>query len=168
VASASHGADADSNHESTASGGSERRTALQKEVVAAARTRATGVVSLSPLGEPTTGRSVAIAGSAEPDDCRSDATDRAGSREMSGGRAPADAPGSGRTDSPSLCIDHRKGGAISVREADRCLLGVGALGGLQRQSATTGPHHQARQLDVALLAGGSGAGYGTQHPGMAQ
>ena len=48
MASASHGADADSDHESTASGGSERGATLQKEVVAAAWTRATGVVSLSP------------------------------------------------------------------------------------------------------------------------
>src|ERR1700692_1434277 len=35
VASASHGADADSDHESTASGRSERGATLQKEVVAA-------------------------------------------------------------------------------------------------------------------------------------
>ena len=34
VASASHGADADSDHESTASGGAERGATLQKEVVA--------------------------------------------------------------------------------------------------------------------------------------
>jgi len=54
VASASHGADADPDHESTASGGSERGATLQKEVVAAAWTRATGVVSLSPLGESAT------------------------------------------------------------------------------------------------------------------
>src|SRR5215831_2776167 len=117
VASASHGADADSDHESTASGGSERSATLQTEVVAAAWTRATGVVSLSPLGEPATGRSAAAAGSAEPDDCRFDATDRAGSREMSGGRAPADASWSGCTDGVSLRINHRKDGAISVREA---------------------------------------------------
>jgi transposase len=44
----------------------QRRAPLQKEVVAKARTRTTGVVSLSPLGEPTTGRSAAVAGSAEP------------------------------------------------------------------------------------------------------
>jgi transposase len=49
------------------SGGSERGATLQKEVVAAAWTRATGGVSLSPLGESATGRSAAAAGSAEPD-----------------------------------------------------------------------------------------------------
>ncbi len=67
VASASHGADADSDHESTAISRSERGATLQKEVVAAAGTRATGGVSLSPLGESATGRSAAAAGSAEPD-----------------------------------------------------------------------------------------------------
>jgi hypothetical protein len=46
VASASHGVDADSDNESTASGGSERGATLQREVVTAAPTRATGVVSL--------------------------------------------------------------------------------------------------------------------------
>jgi len=61
-----------------------------------------------------------LAGSAEPDDRRSDATDRAGSREMSRGAAPADAPWSRRTDGLGLRIDHRKSRTISVRETDRC------------------------------------------------
>jgi len=51
---------------------------------------------------------------------------------------------------------------------DRGVFGVSALGGLKRKSATTGPNHEAREFNVALLAGGSGSSYSTQHPGMAQ
>ncbi len=85
-----------------------------------------------------------------------------------GGRALADASWSGCTDGLSLRIDHRKAGAISVRETDRGVFGVSALGGLQRKSATTGAYHEAREFDVALLAGGSGPSYSAQHSGMAQ
>jgi len=60
---------------------------------------------------------------------------------MFGGTALADASWSGCTDGLSLRIDHRKGGAISMREADRKLSGISALGGLKRKSATTGPYH---------------------------
>ena len=80
---------------------------------------------------------------------------------MSGGTAPADASWSGCADGLSLRINHRKAGAISVREADRGVFGVSALRGFQRKSATTGPYHEARQFDVALLAGGSGPSFGT-------
>ncbi len=75
---------------------------------------------------------------------------------MSGGRALADASWSGCIDGLSLRIDHRKAGAISVRETDRGVCGVSALGGLKRKSATTGAYHEAREFDIALLAGGSG------------
>ena len=70
---------------------------------------------------------------------------------MSGGGALADAPWSGCTDGLSLRINHREGGAISVREADRSVFEVSALGRLKRKSATTGPYHEAREFDVALL-----------------
>jgi transposase len=43
---------------------------VQEEAVAGARTRAIGNLSASPLGEPATRGSAAVAGSAEPDDCR--------------------------------------------------------------------------------------------------
>ena len=78
---------------------------------------------------------------------------------MSGGTALADASWSGCTDGLSLRINHRKDGAISVREADRGVFGVSTLGGLKRKSATTGPYHEAREFDIALLAGGSGPSY---------
>jgi len=87
---------------------------------------------------------------------------------MSGGTALADASWSGCTDGLSLRINHRKGGAISVREADRGVFGVSTLGGLQRKSATTGPYHEAREFDIALLAGGSGPSCSAQHSRMAQ
>jgi len=86
---------------------------------------------------------------------------------MSGGTTLADASWSGCTDGLSLRINHR-GRAISVREADRGVFGVSAVGGLKRKSATTGPYHEAREFDVALLAGGSGPSYSAQHPGLAQ
>ena len=83
---------------------------------------------------------------------------------MSGGAALADASWSGRTDGLSLRINHRKGGALSVREADRGVFGVSTLGGLQRKSATTGPYHEAREFDLALLASGSGPSYSAHIP----
>jgi transposase len=40
------------------------------------------------------------------------------------------------------------------------LCGAGAIGRVQRRSAPAGPHQQAGQRAVALLAGGSGPGHG--------
>src|SRR6202041_3832376 len=88
--------------------------------------------------------------------------------EMSGGTALADASWSGCTDGLSLRINHRKDGAISVREADRGVFGVSTLGGLKRKLAATGPYHKAREFDIALLAGGSGPSYSAQRSRMAQ
>ena len=96
------------------------------------------------------------------------ASHRAGGGEVSRGAALADAPRSGCTDRVVLCVDHRPSRTVSVWQADRELSGTGAVGGLQRTAASAGTHHQTRQLSVALLAGGSGASYGTQRPGMAQ
>jgi transposase len=47
-------------------------------------------------------------------------------------------------------------------------LGLVRAGGVQRKPAAPGTHHQARQLDDAFPAGGSGAGHGAQSAGMAQ
>ena len=79
----SSGAGAYPDHEPTASGGAQRRSALQEAVVAGSGTRATGGVPVSPVGEPAATRSAGVAGSAEPDDRRTDANHRAGSGEMS-------------------------------------------------------------------------------------
>jgi transposase len=46
-------------------------------------TRTTGGIPVSAMGQPATGGSAEVAGWAEPDDCRADASDRAGSGEMS-------------------------------------------------------------------------------------
>ena len=75
---------------------------------------------------------------------------------------------SGPVNCAGLRIDHRESGAISVWQADRRLLGVSALRGLERESAATGAYHQTGEFDVALLAGGSGPSYSTQPSGMAQ
>jgi len=53
-------------------------------------------------------------------------------------------------------------------QADRRLLGVSALRGLECESAATGAYHQTVEFDVALLAGGSGSGHSSQPSGMAQ
>ena len=94
--------------------------------------------------------------------------DRAGSGEVSRGPALDDPSRSGSADGTGLRADHRESGSVSVWQADRELSGTGAVGGLEWESATAGTYHQTRELSVALLAGGSGAGHGTQPSGMAQ
>ena len=83
VASAPDGAGTDADHEPAASGGAQRRTALQEAAVAGRRTGATGVVSVGTVGEPAPARSAGVAGSTDSHDCRVDASYRAGSGEMS-------------------------------------------------------------------------------------
>jgi transposase len=77
-------------------------------------------------------------------------------------------PGSGSADGTGVRADHRESGAVSVWQADRELPGTGAVGGLERESATTGTYHETRQLSVAFLVSGSGPGHSTQPPRMAQ
>src|SRR5215813_2881714 len=77
MAPAPDGASAHASDEPVASGSSERRATVQEETVASARTRTTGSLSLSPLGKPTTQGSAGVSGSAEPDDCRTDASHQA-------------------------------------------------------------------------------------------
>src|SRR6202162_4267100 len=64
-------------------------------------------------------------------------------------------------------MDHGPSRTISVWEADRKLSGTGAVGGLERESATAGTYHETRELSVAFPAGGSGASDGAQPSGMA-
>ena len=82
--------------------------------------------------------------------------------------APDDPSRSGCADRAGLRADHRRSRTVSLRQADGQLSGAGAVGRLQRESATAGTHHQAGEFDVAFLAGGSGAGHGAQRAGMAQ
>src|SRR5438034_4238151 len=54
-----------------------------------------------------------------------------------------------------------------LRQADRQLCGAGAVGGVQRGSATAGPHQQTGQLSAAFSAGGSSSGDGPHGPRLA-
>src|SRR5450631_4901765 len=107
------------DHESTASGGVERRRSLQKEVVAGRRTGPTGGVQVSSVGQPATGRSAGVAGSTEPDDRQTDTGDRFGSGEVSRSATPEDASRGRFTDGVGLRGDHRESGPVSVWQADR-------------------------------------------------
>ena len=69
AASASHGAGTHARHESTASGGVERRPALQEKVVARARTAAVGIVRAGAVGEPAAARSAGSCWIVQPGDC---------------------------------------------------------------------------------------------------
>src|SRR5208283_905301 len=167
LASSPDDAGAHADHEPTASRSAQRRAALQKEVVAGGGTRATGVVSLSALGEPATARSAGVAGPADADDCRVDAGHRAGGGEVSGGATLADTSWSGGTDRAGLRADPGPSGSVSVWQADRELPRFGAVGRVQRTAAAVGTHHETRQLAPAFSAGGGGASYGAQRSRMA-
>ena len=104
----------------------------------------------------------------QPDHCGAEPGHRARSREVSRGAALDDASGSGSVNRTGLRADHRNRGAISVWETDRQLLGISPAREVEWKSTTTRAHHEARKLDVAFLAGGSGPSHGAQHPRMAQ
>src|SRR5215469_3386850 len=100
------------------------------------------MLPVSTLGDPETGGSVAAAGSAEPNHRPAEPGDRATSREMSRGAALDDASRGGSADGFGLRTDHRSGRPVPPRPADCQLSGTGAVGGVERQSATAGPYHQ--------------------------
>src|SRR4029077_6818694 len=127
-----------------------------------------GVVPLSPVGEPTTARSAGTAGSTYAHDRGADPRDRARGGKVSRGAAVDDTPRSGCAHCTGLRADHGKSRSVSVWQADRVLLGAGAVGRFKRGSATARPYHQTRELTVTFLAGGSSTGQRAQHPGMAQ
>src|SRR6266550_3840196 len=54
------------------------------------------------------------------------------------------------------------------READCELSRTGAAGKVQRKSETAGSHHQTREFDGALFAGGGGTGHSAQSSRVAQ
>jgi Transposase len=130
--------------------------------VAGNGTEATGVVPVSSVGEPATAGSAGVAGPPEPDDCGTEPSHRRGSREVSRGAAFADASRGRFSDRAGFRVDRRRGGAVPVRQADCELSGTGAVGGVQRRSATAGTHHQTGQFAVALPAGGGSASHGAQ------
>ena len=167
VASAPHGASAHSHHESTAGSGTQRRTAVPEEVVTGTRTPATGSVPVGSMGQPTPARSAGVAGSAEPNDYRTESSDRARGGKVSRSAAVDDASGRRSSHRTGLRADHRRCEPLSVWKAGGKLSRTGATGRFQWKSATAGTHHQAREFDVAFFAGGSGPGHGAQPARMA-
>src|SRR5580658_5901246 len=65
-------------------------------------------------------------------------------------RRLADASWGGSADGVGLRADYRESGSVSVWQADRVLSGAGAVGEVERESASAGPYHETRQLTVAL------------------
>ena len=106
--------------------------------------------------------SAGVAGSTEPDDRRTESGDRARSGEVSGGPTRDDPSRSGSADGTGVRADHRESGSVSVWQADRELSGTGAAGRLERESATTGPYHETRELSITFPAGGRCASDGAQ------
>src|SRR6266516_5679649 len=157
VASAPLGAGAYPDHESVASRGSERRPSLQEEVVSRSRTGTTGRVPISPMGEPSPARPPGVARSTNSYDCRADPSHRAGSGEVSGGAAIADASRGRSTDGTGLRSDHRESRTVSVWQASRQLSGASAVGEIERQSAPAGTYHETRELAAAFPPGGGSA-----------
>jgi transposase len=64
--------------------------------------------------------------------------------------------------------DHRQRGAFSVWEAGCKLSRTGAARKVQRETAALGSHHQTREFDRTLSAGGSGPSYRTRRFAVAQ
>src|SRR5262249_31150057 len=145
-----------------ASGGTERRPALQEEDVARTWTPATGSVPVGAVGQPTPTRSVGFAGSTEPDDCRTESSDRGRGRKMSCSPAVDDASRCRFSHCAGLRTNHRRCRPLSVWQAGGELSRTGAAGRFQWESATTGTHYQAGEFNVAFSAGRSGPGHGTQ------
>ena len=77
-------------------------------------------------------------------------------------------PGVGALTALAFVLIIGRSRALSLRQAGGELSGTGAAGRIQRESATAGTYHQARQFDAALFAGGSGAGDGAQRARVAQ
>src|SRR4029077_3861414 len=127
VAPAPDGAGAHADDEPVASGGPERRSALQEEAVAGNRTKTVGGISTCSVGEPATAGSAGVAGSTEPDHRRTESGDRARSGEVPGGPTLADPSRSGSADRTGFRVDHRETGSLSVWEADRELFGTGSV-----------------------------------------
>src|SRR5882762_643793 len=162
VAPAPDGAGAHADHESAASGGPQRRPAVQEEVMAGNGKEATGVVPVRPVGEPAPAGSAGVAGSADSDDSRAHASHRAGSGKMSRGATIANASRGGTADGAGLRADHREIGSVSVWQAGGELSGAGTVGGLEWEAAKARPYHEARELSVAVPVSGSGASHGAQ------
>src|SRR5215467_6982469 len=131
-------------------------------------TPATRVLPVSAVGQPATTRAAGVAGSIESHDRRVKPGHRARSRKVSGGTASDDPSRSRCPHRTGLRADHRERGTLWLRQTGSELSGSGAVGRIERESATAGTHHQTGEFDRAFLAGGSGASYGAESARMAQ
>ncbi len=113
-------------------------------------------------------RSTGVARSTDSDDCRADPSHRAGSGEVSGSAAIADASRGRPTDCLGIRADYRESGSVSMWQADRQLSGAGTVGEIEWGSAPAGTYHETREHTAAFPAGGGSASDGAEPPGMAE
>ena len=109
-----------------------------------------------------------FAGPTEPEHREADGSGGAGSGEMSRSPAINDTSRGWSPDRTRLRASDRNGGAVSLRQADCELSGIGTVGGLQRGASPSGTYLETRELAAAFPVGGSRASHGAQQPGMAQ
>src|SRR5439155_19824378 len=109
-----------------------------------------------------------VARSTNSYDCRADPSHRAGSGEVSGSAAIADASRGRSTDGLGLRADYRESGSVSMWQADRQLSGAGAAGEIEWESAPAGTYHETREHTAAFPAGGGRASDGAEPAGMAE
>src|SRR5206468_8343917 len=138
------------------------------KVVAGQRAAATGIIPVGEVGKSAPARPVGVAGSIESDDRRVKSGDRARGGEVSGGTAPDDPSRSRPPDRTGVRPDHRPSGAFSVWEAGCQLCGTGTARKVQRETAALGAHHETREFDRTLSAGGSGPSCRTRQSSVAQ
>src|SRR6266699_3720036 len=131
-------------------------------------TEASGGILPGAVGEPTSPGSVGATRPTESNDRGADAGDRTRSGEVSCGAATDDPSRSGCADGPGFCADHRRGGTVSVWQADRGLSGSGSRGRLQWGKPTAGTYQQTGEWVNAFLPGGSGTGHGTERSRVAE
>src|ERR1035441_3228844 len=143
-------------------------SAPQKSAVAAGRASRTGVVGTGTMVKPTTAGLARVTGPTNTQDPGADASARAGSGEATCDAAVNDASWGRTSDGIGVRVGDRDTATVSLRETDCQLCGLGAVGGIQWGPASAGTHQQARQLAVALPAGGSGASHGAERSGVAQ
>src|SRR6266536_2924394 len=123
---------------------------------------------LAPWASRRRQRSTGVARSTDSDDCRADPSHRAGSGEVSGSAAIADASRGRPTDGLGLRADYRESGSVSMWQADRQLSGAGTVGEIEWGSPPAGTYHETREHTAAFPAGGGSASDGAEPPGMAE
>ncbi len=120
------------------------------------------------MGEPAPARSPGVARSTNSYDCPADPSHRAGSGEVSGGAAIADASWGRPTDGTGLRSDHRESRTVSVWQASGKLPGASAVGEIERESTPSGTYHETREHTAAFPAGGGSASDSAEPTGMAE